>query len=73
MWIDTAELVKLIEKLDEAQAALREYLADDTDDEEHLTALSGKLGEMRGMVYRDIASADSPAEIKAGKGKEYKL
>lgn len=71
MWLDTAELVRLIEKLDEAQAALRGYLADDTSDEERLTELSSKLGEMRGMVYRDIASADNPADI--GKGKEYRL
>ena len=73
MWLDTGELVRLLEKLDATQAALRAYLADDTSDEAPLEKLGGCLEEMRQMVYRDIASADSPADIHAGKVREYKI
>lgn len=73
MWLDTGELVRLLEKLDATQAALKAYLADDTSDDAPLERLGGCLEEMRQMLYRDIASADAPADIHAGKGKEYRL
>lgn len=60
MWIDTGELVKLIEKLDETQSALQAYFADDTNDEEHLRKVGERLAEMRLALYRDIAQADKP-------------
>lgn len=68
MWLDTGELIRLVEKLDATQDALRTYLADDTSDEAPLEKLGGCLEEMRQMLYRDIASADAPAEARAGKG-----
>ena len=60
MWLDTGEMVELVKKLDEAEAALSAYIADDTNDEANLTKVSDALSEMREMVYGDIASADSP-------------
>ena len=64
MWLDTGEMVELVKKLDEAEAALSAYIADDTSDVANLTKVSDALAEMREMVYSDIASADSPKEIK---------
>ena len=60
MWIDTGELVKLIEKVDEAERILG------GSGELELDELGAVLGELRRLLYRDIASADSPAE-QAGK------
>ena len=60
MWLDTGELVRLVEKLDEAEALLAAYFADDTGEEESLRKAAAVLAEMRKMAYRDIASADEP-------------
>ena len=60
MWLDTGEMVELFKKLDDVDAALSAYIADDTSGLANLTKVSDALAEMREMVYSDIASADSP-------------
>ena len=65
MWIDTGELVRLVEKVDEAEGVL----AGSAD----LDELGAVLGELRRLIYRDIALADEPAlaDGKAGGGRKY--
>lgn len=72
MWIDAGELVGLLEKIDEAEASLGAYLADDTSDEENLRKAADALAELRKLVYRDIASADGLAEAGGG-GRKYRI
>ena len=55
MWIDTGELIRLLEKLDEAQAAVSAGSVDPA-------AMAQWIAETRAMVYADIAQADAPAD-----------
>ena len=72
MWIDAGELVGLLEKIDEAEASLGAYLADDTSDGENLRKAADALAELRKLVYRDIASADGLSEAGGG-GRKYRI
>lgn len=72
MWIDTGELVRLLEKVDEAEAILRGADENATWDD-----FGEVLEELRKLIYRDIALADNPslADGKAGgeDGKRYRM
>lgn len=68
MWLETGELVRLLEKVDDAAAQVNEYFGSGADAgaEEPVARIGAVLGELRKLIYADIARADAdPPEVEA--------
>lgn len=75
MWLETGELVKLVELLDGAESQLGAYFGNGAEagSDDPINKCAALLREMRKRLYADIAAADAPTELSAPKGREYKL
>ena len=75
MWLETGELVKLVELLDGAESRLGAYFGNgaESGSDDPLAKCAERLREMRKLLYADLAAADGPQELPAHKGREYKL
>lgn len=69
MWIETGELVKLVEQLDKAEAQLNAYFGTgiEAGSDGQIVKCGTVLRELRRLLYADLAAADGAQDAYPSK------